>query len=332
VVEAVEDCIHVEQVLSIDEMWAWLPFNRRDPETVESIGRKIKATVTREISPFIKVSVGAAPNKYLAKMASKMRKPDGLFIIENKNLPQVLYELKLRDLTGIARRTEARLHAAGIHSVEALCHAPKHLLHGVWGGVLGDRLWHLLRGDEIPELVSARKSIGHSHVLPPEHRHPDKAWPILCKLLHKACERLRSHGLLCGALTMQLAYLRGPAWSPEIRMPETDSTLRLMHLLDRLWRERPDPREKILHVGVMLTRLVTHDNHTPELFQSFVAESMESTEEKPDEKLRRLDTTLDQLRARYGRSVVYFGGVQESRDTAPMRISFTHIPDIRVEM
>jgi DNA polymerase-4 len=93
VVEAVEDCIHVEQVLSIDEMWAWLPFNRRDPETVESIGRKIKATVTREISPFIKVSVGAAPNKYLAKMASKMRKPDGLFIIENEDLPQVLYEL-----------------------------------------------------------------------------------------------------------------------------------------------------------------------------------------------------------------------------------------------
>ena len=92
------------------------------------------------------------------------------------------------------------------------------------------------------------------------------------------------------------------------------------------------PREKILHIGVMLTRLVTHDNHTPELFQSFVAESMESTEEKPDEKLRRLDATLDQLRARYGRSVVYFGGVQESRDTAPMRISFTHIPDIRVEM
>jgi DNA polymerase-4 len=115
-------------------------------------------------------------------------------------------------------------------------------------------------------------------------------------------------------------------------MPETDSTLRLMHLLDRLWRERPDPREKILHVGVMLTRLVTHDNHTPELFQSFVAESMESTEENTEEKLRRLDATLDQLRARYGRSVVYFGGVQESRDTAPMRISFTHIPDIRVEM
>jgi DNA polymerase-4 len=54
--------------------------------------------------------------------------------------------------------------------------------------------------------------------------------------------------------------------------------------------------------------------------------------EQPEEKLRRLDAILDQLRARYGRSVVYFGNVQESRETAPMRISFTHIPNIRVEM
>jgi DNA polymerase-4 len=327
IVEAVENCIHVEQVLSIDEMWAWLPFNLRDSSTVADIGSKIKSTVAREVSPIIKVSIGAAPNKYLAKMASKMRKPDGLFIIESKDLPEVLYELKLRDLTGIARRTEARLHAAGIHTVEALCQAPKKLMHGVWGGILGDRLWHLLRGDEIPELVSARKSIGHSHVIPPERRHPDHAWPILCKLLHKACERLRSHGLLSGSLTLQLSYLRGMAWASEARMPETDSTLRLMHLLDRLWRERPDPRKKILQVGVVLTKLVAHENHTPDLFQSIVAESVD----QPKGKLHRLDATIDQLRARYGRSAVYFGSVQESRETAPMRISFTHIPDISLE-
>ncbi len=49
------------------------------------------------------------------------------------------------------------------------------------------------------------------------------------------------------------------------------------------------------------------------------------------EKHRRLDATLDKLRGRYGRKVVYFGSVQESRDDAPMRISFTHIPDVGLE-
>ncbi len=327
VIEAVEDCIHVEAVLSIDEMWAWLPYNLREPSTVENLGRKIKESVTRNVSPVIKVSVGAGPNKFLAKMASKMRKPDGLFIIEPRDLPEILHPLALRDLTGIARSMEARLHAAGIHTVESLCAASKPVLHRVWGGVMGDRLWHLLRGDEIPDLVSARKSIGHSHVLPPDCRTPDRAWPVLCKLLHKACERLRSHGLLTGALTMQLSFLQGVSWASEARIDESDSTLELIRLLDRLWRDRPEPNCRILQVGVVLTRLCDPGNHTPSLFQT-VSDTMASPNQ---EKHKRLDTTLDKLRARYGRHVVYYGSVQDSRDNAPMRISFTHVPDIDVE-
>jgi len=327
IIAAVEDCIHVEAVLSIDEMWAWLPYNLREPQTVEAIGRRIKETVARDVSPVIKVSVGAGPNRYLAKTASKMKKPDGLFIIKYDDLPQVLHPLKLRDLNGIARSMETRLHAAGIHTVSELCAASKPVLRRVWGGVLGDRLWHLLRGDEIPDLVSARKTIGHSHVLPPDCRHPDKAWPILCKLLHKACERLRSHGLLAGSLTMQVAFLRGVSWAAEARTEETDSTLVLMRQLDRLWRDRPEPQRQVLQVGVVLTRLCEHANHTPSLFQT-VADTMASFD---TDKQRRLDETIDRLRARYGRKVVYFGSVQESRETAPMRISFTHIPDLELE-
>lgn len=327
IIEAVEDCIHVEAVLSIDEMWAWLPYNLREPATVEGIGRRIKETVARDVSPFIKVSVGAGPNRFLAKTASKMKKPDGLFIIEEKDLPRVLHPLKLRDLNGIARSMETRLHAAGVHTVAELCAASKPVLRRVWGGVLGDRLWHLLRGEEIPDLVSARKTIGHSHVLPPDSRHPDKAWPILCKLLHKACERLRSHELLAGSLTMNLAFLRSDPWAVETRMTETDSTLALMRMLDGLWRERAEPGRPLLQVGVVLSRLCEKTNHTPSLFET-VAETMASFD---TEKQKRLDETIDKLRARYGRKVVYFGGIQESRESAPMRISFNHVPDVGVE-
>lgn len=328
VIAAVEDCIHVEAVLSIDEMWAWLPYNLRDPATVEAIGRRIKETVAREISPFVKVSVGAGPNKYLAKIASKMRKPDGLFVIESADLPHVLHELRLSDLTGIGRSMELRLNASGIHTVAALCAASQQHLHAVWGGVLGDRLWHLLRGTEIPDMVTARKSIGHAHVLPPMERAPALAWPVLCKLLHKACERLRSHAMLAGSLSMQLAIQRGPSWNPEIRFTETDCTLTLMRLLERLWRDRPDPRSSLIQVGVTLTRLIDKANHTPDLFAAHVADVMAADDSN---KLRRLDAAIDQLRARYGRQCVYFGTVHDSRESAPMRISFTHIPDLRLE-
>ena len=333
IVAVVEDCAHVEAVLSIDEMWAWLPLNLREIPVIQEIAAKIKRNIARDVSPVIKVSIGVGPNRYLAKTASKMRKPDGLFFIEHRDLPDILHDLELRDLNGIARSMESRMHAAGIHTVKSLCAAPKELLRHVWGGVMGDRFWHLIRGDEIPDLVSARKSIGHSHVLPPDFRDPAKAWPILCKLLHKACERLRSHGLLTGSLTMHLSFFRGVAWNPEVRIPETDSTVNLMRLLGQLWRERPDPRSPLIQVAVTLTHLVEQGNYTPQLFPAVIPNVDQEPQRNgtADEKHRRLDTTLDKLRARYGRNAVYLGAVQEARESAPMRISFTHIPDIRLE-
>ncbi|MDX1681160.1 MAG: hypothetical protein R3242_10565 [Akkermansiaceae bacterium] len=331
VIEAVEDCIHVEEVLSIDEMWAWLPYNWREPDFVLELGRKIKGSVTDKVGEEVKVSIGAAPNRYLAKLASKMRKPDGLFLIEAEDLPEVLHELELRDFTGIAKSMEARLHASGIHNARELCAAHKKRLRGVWGGVLGDRLWHLLQGDELAEIVSARKSLGHSHVLPPDSRTPERAWSILCKLLHKACERLRSHGLLTGCLTVHLSFLREGGWEPEVRFPESDSTFFLMRMLQRVWRERPDPRAKLIQVGVTLSRLVDQNNHTPDLFSGMVADAMAAYDDHNDQRHHRLDAAIDKLRARYGRQVVYFGSVQDSRKDAPMRISFTHIPDLDLE-
>jgi DNA polymerase-4 len=100
-----------------------------------------------------------------------------------------------------------------------------------------------------------------------------------------------------------------------------------MRLLNQLWRDRPEPRSRLLQVGVTLTRLCEHSNYTPPLFQV----ATDTPAAIDTEKQRQLDTTLDKLRARYGRRAVYFGGVQESRDEAPMRISFTHIPDLEVE-
>ncbi|MBK1882084.1 hypothetical protein JIN85_06640 [Luteolibacter pohnpeiensis] len=327
VIAAVEDCIHVEAVLSIDEMWAWLPLNWRNPEFVRNLGQQIKSKVANDVSPVIKVSIGAAPNRYLAKLASKMRKPDGLFIIEQNDLPVALHELQLSDLTGVGRSMETRLHAAGIHSVESLCGASKEVLRGVWGGVLGDRLWYLLRGMIMPDLETVRKSIGHSHVLPPESRKPDQAWPILCKLLHKACERLRNHGLVAGSLTIQLGFFGGPRWSPEISFFETDSTLVLMRALHRLWRDRPEPHARLLQVGCVLGKLLDRSNHTPDLFGGTINESC------PEDaaKHARLDQAIDRLRAKYGRQCVYMGSVHHSRDKAPMRISFTHIPELGIE-
>ena len=133
--------------------------------------------------------------------------------------------------------------------------------------------------------------------------------------------------MVAGKLSLNLAFFRGPAWAVEISTGETDSTLKLMRSLERLWRDRPEPKSPILQVGVVLSKLLDQGNFTPPLFQT-VADRMAEVD---DEKHRRLDTTLDKLRARYGKKVVYFGNVQECRANAPMRISFTHIPEVKLE-
>lgn len=131
---------------------------------------------------------------------------------------------------------------------------------------------------------------------------------------------------------MHLAFLRGAAWTPEIRFPENDSTIQLIHLLGKLWRDRPDTRAHLIQVAVTLTHLVERNNFTPQLFTTMITEDDAETEiPQTKEKHQRLDATLDKLRARYGRDAVYLGSVQDVRESAPMRISFTHIPNPSLE-
>lgn len=325
-VAAVESCIHVEAVLSIDEMWCWLPYNLREPETVTKIARNIKRAIHDQVGPWINGSVGAAPNKWLAKMASKMRKPDGLLLIQHDDLPEILYSLDLRDIHGVGRGMELRLHAHGIHDVHSLCNATRQQLHSAWGGVEGDRLWFQLRGKEVPEPETTRRSIGHSHVLPPEKRHPDGALPVLHKLTQKAAQRLRSHGMLTRSFYLSLSYLRGGKWEDEVMLEATDDSLILARAASRLWKQRPHHTEKLLKVSMVLGRLTYAGNYTPPLFSE-----VETSAGKPHKNLQSLNASMDKLVQKFGRQSIYLGGAHGAIEAAPMRISFGHIPDVDVE-
>lgn len=325
-VAAVESCIHVEQVLSIDEMWCWLPYNWREQATVLRVAGEIKAAVKREVSPWINASVGVAPNRWLAKMASKMRKPDGLLVIRESDLPDILYDLSLRDLHGVGQAMELRLHSHGIHDVRTLCSVSRQQLHNAWGSVEGDRLWLQLRGREIPDdplVGQVQRSIGHSHVLPPDKRSPDGALAVLHKLTQKAAQRLRHHGRLAASISISLRYLRGGKWEVEMRLEPTDDSLVFAHAVARLWRKRPAQLENLLKVSVVLDQLTHVGNYTPSLFAA--------GDQERYEKRGGLNGSMDALVRKFGRQALYLGGAHHAVDAAPMRISFSHVPDPEVE-
>jgi len=186
-IEAIDRAIPIARIGSIDEMACELVGRQRDRGVAEQVAAQVKREIAR-VAPggAIRCSIGIAPNDFLAKTASDMRKPDGLTVIEQADLPHVLHKLALRDLCGIGPSMEQRLIASGITTVRQLTEAPRHLLRHAWGSIEGERMWDLLRGKWLPVAETARSSLGHSHVLGPELRHPAGARAVLTKLLVKA--------------------------------------------------------------------------------------------------------------------------------------------------
>ncbi|MEO1856825.1 MAG: DNA polymerase [Rubritalea sp.] len=318
-IAAIETCIHVEAVLSIDELWCWVPYNLRSKEQLDEIGRNIKQAITEQVSQHITCTIGVAPNRWLAKMASKMRKPNGFLILDSKDLPGALHSLKLSDLTGVGRSMELRLHSRGIHSVADICSASQQTLHSVWGSIEGDRFWMNLHGIEPVEQKTTRRSIGHSHVLPPDKRKPELALPIVHKLTQKAAIRLRKEGYLAGSTKLQLRYLHAPSWSAEMRFEHSDDSLHFAKVVRTLWKKRPDKQANLLQIAITLNHLLEQNNHTPSLF-TFI-----------DPARERLNHALDAIRQKHGQKSIHLACEQDGLSAAPMRISFTHIPDIDSE-
>ncbi|HWR76383.1 MAG TPA: DNA polymerase [Thiobacillus sp.] len=323
IVAAVESCTPVGAVLSIDEMTCDLMGSEREEANAIRLGKQIKQAIYDQVGEVLHSSVGIAPNRFLAKTASNMQKPDGLTVIRQDELPQRLYGLKLGALTGIGRAMEPRLNRLGIHSVEQLCAASKDTLRHAWGGIEGERFYAKLRGEGVESAPTRRGSVGHSHVLAPELRDPASAMAVLYRLLHKASMRLRHYGTCAGGLSLHLSYQQsrgsGPAhWSDQVRFSPHADTLKFNPVLAELWQRRPPDPAPILKVGVTLLHLTEHSQITRDLFD-------------PDDQHAGLNSVLDQINQRYGPNSLYFGGAHSGRGAAPMRIAFSHVPELQVE-
>ena len=161
---AVNAEVPIDAVCSVDELCCVL--GARDGAA--EVGRRIKARLREAVGPRVTCSMGVAPNRWLAKVASAMDKPDGFTVLEA--LPGRLLDLDIEALPGVGERVRARLRRAGINTVSALWDVRPKALRAVWGSVHGERLWYALHGHDVGSLRTRRGSIGHGRVLPPEAR------------------------------------------------------------------------------------------------------------------------------------------------------------------
>jgi len=328
--DAIQDCIPHGKPESIDEVPCRLIGREQRPENAIEIATRIKRTFRDRGFDSIGCSIGIAPNKFLAKTASDMQKPDGLTVLELADLPEKLHALELRDFCGIGPSMERRLHRAGIRSSAQLCAASREHLRAAWGSIEGERYWLQLRGFELPERKTERASVGHSHVLGPELRHYDGARSVLFKLLAKAAMRLRREGFLAGALAIRMRFVGlDRRFERDLSFAPIDDTPTFLKLLGESlvpleralargrWRERRHPP---LSGSVTLTRLEPRGAVSGELM---------------DARRRSRDTSavLDKINLRYGNNALYFGAMQSAlnQQAAPMRIAFGQIPETDLE-
>jgi DNA polymerase-4 len=320
--EVVERQMHVEAVHSIDEVSCRLTGRWREPAAARALALQIKEAIRREVGPCLRCSIGVAPNLFLAKTASDLQKPDGLVVLEPKDLPGALHGLELRDLCGIGRHMEERLRRAGIATVAELTAADHRRLRAIWGGVEGERFWAKLRGADFALEPSRKTHVGHSHVLGPAWRTEPRARAVLHRLLQKAAMRLRALEFFAGELTVSVDYLGAESWRAGARFEPTQDTVELAQLLDGLWARRSalPPGARPFWVGVVLTGLEHARDHTPSLFAT-----------APGRRAQLLRVT-DALNRRYGCGAIYWAAAHEARTSAPMRIAFNRIPDPALEL
>jgi DNA polymerase IV len=321
IVEAVDTCVPVTIVASIDEMACQLMGRERPVSNAMQLGAKIKQTIREKVGSTLRCSIGLAPNRFLAKVASDMQKPDGLTVIRLSQLPANLYGLKTTALPGIGPRMNRRLERQGIFTVEQLCALSSEQMRGLWGGVVGERFWHWLRGEDFEEIVTdpekrePQKSVGHQHVLAPELRTIQAANGVAQKLLHKAAMRLRRLRMWAGGISVHVRFApwrEGKYWEAHTRVLECQDTISLLETFHKLWKGCPAGKPTM--VGVSLYDLVPDNLHTAALF--------------PEERKRsQLSRAIDSINAKYGSNAVYLGGVHNVREAAPTRIAFSSIPE-----
>jgi DNA polymerase-4 len=280
---------------SIDEAFLDVAGCERLHGDAHEIAQKIKTEVRESFG--LSCSVGIAPCKLLAKMASDMNKPDGLTIIRSEDIAGVVWPLPVRKLYGVGEKTSQALESLGIRTVGALAKIPVELLTEKFGET-GRLLRNIASGIDNsrvnPAIWEMPKSIGHETTLTEDSG--DEAFILTCilSLSQQVGRRLRQQELVARTVTLKLRYsdfttlTRANTFSFFTCLDEdiyrTAKGLFLCH-----WNQL----RKIRLVGVTVSSLSSKHDFMRQLALF-----------EEDEKRRRVTAAMDKVRDRFGENAI----------------------------
>jgi DNA polymerase-4 len=279
--------------LSIDEAFLDLTGTERLLGPAVEVARGIKRRVREEVG--ITASVGIAPNKFLAKLASDLEKPDGLTIVTPETIDDVLLPLPVERIWGVGPKTAERLHALGIRKVADLRALSREELERRFGAS-GDHFWRLARGldDRAVVTTGEAKSISHEQTFEEDLQDPADVRRVLLHQTEAVARRLRRHGLLAKTVTLKIRYgdFETITRSTTLDAP-TDVTA-------QLWEAARGVFDRWVRSGYRPVRLIgmgaAHLGHGESQLTMF-----------PDvvrERMRKLDAAVDRIQQRFGSDAI----------------------------
>ncbi|MEK7597959.1 MAG: hypothetical protein AAB441_04925 [Patescibacteria group bacterium] len=276
-----------------------------------NIGREIKKRFREEIGEWISCNVGISTNRFLAKTAASLHKPDGLDVIDYKNLEEILKKLTLIDLYGINIRFEYRLNQAGIHSPLDFLKTPDHILRKVVFKSIVGHYWYLrLRGFEVDDFKSTRKSFGQEYSLKEKTDDPNKLKKIIMKLCEKMGRRLRQSSQFTSGIHLGIFYQDYSFWhrGKKINM-SISSTKNLFEEIMILFFLQPKIKV-VSKISVSCFSLNQNNNQQLTLI------------DLGEEKINKISGALDKINDRFGEFTITPAIMMDMKDTVVDRIAF----------
>jgi DNA polymerase IV len=276
--------------LSLDE--AFLDVSGSEPlfGTAPQIARKIKDDVSREVG--LIASVGVAPNKFLAKIASDLEKPDALVVVDPAKVQEFLDPLPVGRLWGVGRVTGGVFERLGIRTIAQVRQMPVEVRREHFGQ-FGEHLWDLTHGRDDRRVIPDReaKSISHETTFAIDIEDMDVLRARLLELTELVGARLRPLNLKGRTVQLKLRYANFETITRSVTLDHpTDVTQEIWQAASMMLRDRLPKRR----LSVRLIGVGVHG------FEAAVAEQRTLFPTDIEKPKAGIDSVTDQIRAKFG--------------------------------
>ena len=289
--------------LSIDEAFLDARGLEHISGTPEQVAARLRRDVLEKVG--LKISVGVARTKFLAKVASGESKPDGLLVVRPSEEEAFLHPLPIEKLWGVGRVTSEKLHRMGITTVGQIALCSESSLVAALGENAGRRLLNLANNRDPRQVAprAPRRSIGAQSAFPRSSRSSREIDALAAGLVDRTTRRLRSSGQLCGTVSLSVRFndMKKSSRSHKLAAATSSTETVLAAVRSLLETIRPLTAERgITLLGVSLENLAGDDALQLELpLEARPGEAADQAGRGSD-----LDAAIDDLRDRFGSDAI----------------------------